>query len=217
MRRNLREKIAVVTYQHKSGFATSRAYIPLAPSLTANLPAYKQQPYLFACSTSLPVPSYAVSTWCSHTRDQPNGANVCRDRRELFSQLRRTKRLCKYLYKQQITYYSRNGLHISKNLLLRSVFAVLLQVAWDKVSDNGVDIILVYATTPDRDTNTYQSSKAVLSGIHSSTEVCDIFRVSLVVDIVSKVSMYQNIELSMYCSPSFAKLIDPHYVSQVAD
>ena len=34
-------------------------------------------PCLFACSTSLPAPFRAVSTWYSHKRDQPNSARCC--------------------------------------------------------------------------------------------------------------------------------------------
>ena len=36
------------------------------------LASYWQRHCLFACSTSLPAPSRAVSTWCCHSRDQPN-------------------------------------------------------------------------------------------------------------------------------------------------
>ena len=41
------------------------------------LSSCKQQLCLFACSTSLPAPSRAVSTWCLHKRDQPNNASCC--------------------------------------------------------------------------------------------------------------------------------------------
>ena len=41
------------------------------------LSSCKQQLCLFACSTSLPAPSRAVSTWYLHKRDQPNNASCC--------------------------------------------------------------------------------------------------------------------------------------------
>lgn len=68
------------------------------------------------------------------------------------------------------------------------------------MSDKGGDIILVYATTPDRNTSTYQSSKAVLSGAYKSTEVCMYvwYQLLLVLGIVSKVSIYRNINKSIY-------------------
>ena len=40
------------------------------------LASYRQQPCLFAWSTSQPAPFLAVSTWYSHSRDQPNSATV---------------------------------------------------------------------------------------------------------------------------------------------
>ena len=55
---------------------------------------------------------------------------------------------------------------------------------WDIVPDKGVDHVIVYAQTPDHNANTYQSSKALLSGLGSSAEVWRIV-----------VGMYPNLEL----------------------
>ena len=41
-------------------------------------PGASHGPCLLACSTSLPAPFRAVSTWYSHKRDQPNNACCCR-------------------------------------------------------------------------------------------------------------------------------------------
>ena len=49
--------------------------------------------------------------------------------------------------------------------------ASLKKVEWASISEEGVDMVIAYATTPDHDIDTYQSSKAVLSALASSTEV----------------------------------------------
>ena len=41
------------------------------------LSSYNQQPCLFACSTGPSAPFSAVSTQCSHKRDQSNNASCC--------------------------------------------------------------------------------------------------------------------------------------------
>ena len=41
------------------------------------LSSCKQQLCLFACSTSLPAPPLAISTWYPQKRDQPNNASCC--------------------------------------------------------------------------------------------------------------------------------------------
>ena len=41
------------------------------------LSSCKQQLCPFACATSLPAPSRAVSSWYPHKRDQPNNASCC--------------------------------------------------------------------------------------------------------------------------------------------
>eukprot|EP00752_Nemacystus_decipiens_P002207 g2098.t1 len=46
-----------------------------------------------------------------------------------------------------------------------------LAVEWASISEEGVDRVIAYAATPDHDTNTYQSSKAVLSDLTTSTEL----------------------------------------------
>ena len=45
------------------------------------------------------------------------------------------------------------------------------QVEWATISEQGVDTVIAYAATPDHDIDTYQSSKAVLSDLATSTEV----------------------------------------------
>lgn len=42
---------------------------------------------------------------------------------------------------------------------------------WASISEEGVDTVIAYAATPDHDIDTYQSSKAVLADLATSTEV----------------------------------------------
>ncbi|CAM9771595.1 unnamed protein product, partial [Scytosiphon promiscuus] len=46
-----------------------------------------------------------------------------------------------------------------------------LAVEWTSVSQEGSDAVIAYATTPDHDSENYQSSKAVLSALSTSTEL----------------------------------------------
>lgn len=55
--------------------------------------------------------------------------------------------------------------------LVYLLFTGLAQVEWASVSEEGVDTVIAYATTPDHDSDTYQSSKAVLSDLSTSAEV----------------------------------------------
>lgn len=119
------KQLQLATYQHKSGFATSKAYIPLAPSLTVKLSPHTQQSYFFRVfyrpANTVLCCSHLVFPHTRSTKQCP----VCRDRSELFSR-RPKSQTSNYLYKQRTTDYSRNGLQISENLLPRSVSAVLL-------------------------------------------------------------------------------------------
>lgn len=50
-------------------------------------------------------------------------------------------------------------------------YLILHQVEWASISEEGVDTVIAYAATPDHGIDTYQSSKAVLSDLLTSTEV----------------------------------------------
>lgn len=57
-------------------------------------------------------------------------------------------------------------------MVLRTVFLVVSnQVEWVHPSIDGVDNVIVYASTDDYSKGDYQSSKAVVSYLSSSTEV----------------------------------------------
>ncbi|CAM9259092.1 unnamed protein product, partial [Hapterophycus canaliculatus] len=72
--------------------------------------------------------------------------------------------------------YQARNITLSSDILPPTIIAVggyytRLAVEWTSVSQEGVDTVIAYATTPDHDSGNYQSSKAVQSALSSSTEL----------------------------------------------
>lgn len=58
-----------------------------------------------------------------------------------------------------------------KNINTFKTLLLAPQVEWASIYDDAVDHVIVYAVTPDYSGNSYQSSKAVPSGLVKSAEV----------------------------------------------